>query len=201
MDSNQSNSMRSCPDQIADLLAHMDMVLPTLKYPDGIRVRLAIATFQVAMEHLHAISQLFRLDMHTSAFVLIRPLFEATIKGTWIHLCATDKQIDNYSKGVELPSLKELLDNLEKSKLPKDVYENLLNLKEIGYKLFSSYTHAGYYQICQWAKEGKTPTYPDDEIQDATDSVKILGLIAGLECARMSGNQKVIAELSAYVPQ
>lgn len=201
MDSNQSSSKKSCPEQLEDLIRYLDSQLAQLDYPDGRRVCLAMATFGVALEHIFAIAQLFRLDMYSSAFVLIRPTLEATIKGTWIHLCASESQINKYANGSELASIKELLKELESSKLPKDVFDNLKDSHDFGYKVYSSFNHAGYHQIYERAVQGNAPIYSDEDMKDATNTLLVLGLVAGLEFARMSGNERVITELSSHIPQ
>lgn len=200
MDSNQVSPNKSYPEQLEELVRHMDTQLALLDYPDGNRVRFAMATFGLALEHIFAIAQLYRMDMYASAFVLLRPTLEATIKGTWIHLCATDSQIDKYARGKELAPLKDLLKDLENSKLPTDVFVNLKETHEFGYQVYSSFNHAGYHQIYERVVQGQGPVYSNGELQEATNIVLLLGLIAGLEFARMSGNEKIIAELSSHIP-
>lgn len=200
-ETNKNNPEKTPAQSIVELVHYLDGHLFTLEYPEGRRVQLAMASFGIAIEHTFAIAQLFQLDMYSSAFALIRPLFEATIKGTWIHLCASDNKVKKYARGVELPSTKLMLEDLESSKLPSDVFENLNDIQEVGYKIFSSFTHAGFSQVAKWTSvDGIHPEFNQEEIDEAANTVLVLGLIAGLESARLSGNEKVIAELSAHIP-
>lgn len=201
VETKKDNSEKTPAENMVELVHYLDGHLFSLEYPQGRRVQLAMASFGIAIEHLFAIAQLFNLNMYSSAFALIRPLFEATIKGTWIHFCASDNQVKKYAQGKELPSTKLMLEGLKTSKLPSDVFENLNIIQEIGYKVFSSFTHAGYSQVAKWASvNGIYPDFNQEEIDEITNTVLLLGFIAGLESARMSGNEIVIAELSSHIP-
>ena len=65
------------------------------------RQRVAYACYSIAREHYAAI--LLRLQQdppsYTTAFALMRPVLEATLRGEWIATCASDEHIKSFALG------------------------------------------------------------------------------------------------------
>ncbi len=60
------------------------------------RLRLSLSLLHLCVEHQTGIHVLVDHGVIGSAFALIRPQFEAYLKGVWFHRCATDEQISAF---------------------------------------------------------------------------------------------------------
>jgi hypothetical protein len=64
------------------------------------RVQLAGACWHVALEHGQAIVMLTEDALHGSALALVRPVFEAYVRGMWLMHCASEKEVDAWTGSV-----------------------------------------------------------------------------------------------------
>jgi hypothetical protein len=75
------------------------------------RSRVAAACWGIAQDHYTGIVAL--LDEAppdcSSAFALLRPLFESFVRGSWLDTKATDEQVEQYRMGAEIPGTASLI--------------------------------------------------------------------------------------------
>lgn len=193
--------MKLAQESLRELIPLLNERIGNLLIPPGRRAQLAVSCFAIALEHQHAIAGLLEWKLHASAFALVRPLLEATVKGTWIAHSATDSAIEKHARGGELPAVSDMLSHLRSSRLPPEVQGLLAFIKSDGWQIFSSLTHAGFAQVRRWVSPtGVEPTYPEEELEEVANLASLLGLISCLEAARLSGNQEVVAELASFIP-
>jgi hypothetical protein len=76
--------------------------------------------------------------LYASAFALMRPLYEAAVKGMWLSHCAAEGRLESYATGTEVPSVGELVDELLKSPLPPVVSFQMRRIKTMYWKVKSS---------------------------------------------------------------
>ena len=79
-----------------------------------------------------------------SAFALVRPLFEAFVRGVWLRHCATDEQIDLYVGDRLNLKFWQLLEVVEQVDGFRDGV--LSGLKQNAWRAMNSYTHGGIQQ-------------------------------------------------------
>ena len=58
--------------------------------------------FGIAQEHHHAIILLLEKGLCASAFALVRPAFEAYVRGEWLALCADEEGVSRFLNGMGL---------------------------------------------------------------------------------------------------
>ena len=136
-----------------------------LGLPGDARSRVAFACFAVAQQHHSAM--LILLDrpnpLQSSAFALLRPLMEATLRGEWVLHCATDDQVQNFALGgkqqLDMASVIKALEKLN----PGSDAHRILYLNN--WKIVSSYTHGFEHQVQHWLVESDVaPKYEPEQI-------------------------------------
>ena len=58
------------------------------------RNRVSGALFDTVLDHANAIIVLIENRIYSSAYALVRPLFEGFVRATWLLNCATDDEIE-----------------------------------------------------------------------------------------------------------
>lgn len=124
--------------------------LQGIKLRGDFRSRVALVCFAIAQQHHAAILILLANTppLHATAFALLRPLMEATLRGEWISHCASDEQVKCFANGDKKQlDMSSLVSALEK-KL------NDLKVHEVLYKntwpVLSAYTHTYEHQVMHW---------------------------------------------------
>lgn len=167
--------------QIAELLNRR-------KINNDLRSKLACACFAVGLQHHRAVLLLLanQTPLHASAFALLRPLVESTIRGFWLSHVATDPQVEDYpAKGttLDMASMMKALDKAIGLKAYHSIYEDK-------WKALSAYTHTGELQVQRWiTTKDVEPKYSDAEIQEL---VRLSSLTARL------ASQAVLSVSSAH---
>lgn len=129
------------------------------------RSRVALACFAVAQQHHSAI--LILLDrpnpLQATAFALLRPLMEATLRGEWVLHCATDDQVKTFVLGgkqqLDMASVIRALEKINPgSEAHRILYQD-------NWKIVSAYTHTFEYQIQHWLSDGEVcPAYDPSQL-------------------------------------
>lgn len=154
--------------------------IPALPTDD--RVQLASPCFHMAIEHSQAIVVLVHERLHGSALALVRPLFEAFIRGLWLMHAAPLEALESVRKD-DFPSIGVMIGALEADKFPTD---SLSSMKADYWKLLCSVTHTGFRQIdARLGATGLDSHYTDEEITAAlgwADGISLMCVIqfAGL---------------------
>lgn len=135
-----------------------------LRLPNDSRSRVAFACFACAQQHQAAILILLQREhpLEATAFALLRPLLEATLRGEWILHCATNEQVSTFTLGgkkqLDMASVLRALEKIHPtSGAHKILYSNL-------WTFISAYTHTYEYQVQHWLGDEIAPIYPDEQI-------------------------------------
>ena len=129
---------------------------------------------------------------------LTRMLFEGYVRATWLHRCATEKQVEKFSEGWEPPKTDALLTGLQSAKL----YEGdwLADVKNASWKSMCSYAHTGGRQVQRWqTSESVEPNYSDAEIVEVLGYANLFASLASIELVVLSGNEETLQQLSKFV--
>ena len=189
-------------DSLQATVPLLDERVRSLSWSPSSRVQLAMTCFVIALDHQAAIAALFRQGHFGSAYVLIRPLLEATVKGAWLAHCATEAALARHARGVELPSVAILLEKLRDSTLPDYLHEFLIDLKSNTWSHMSSLTHAGFAQVQRWVSiNGVAPNFPEQEREEIANICSLVGVVACIEAARLCGSVAMAQELEARFPR
>lgn len=109
------------------------------------QIRVAAALFHLCTEHQQAVHTLANHGLMGSAFAILRPQFEAYVRGVWYHRCATDDQLDAFIKGAEPPRIGQLLSDI--AKIADFNSESLIATKTGIWGVLNDFTHGGSVQV------------------------------------------------------
>jgi len=109
------------------------------------RTRVAAALFHLSMEHHGSIHVLITKKHYGSAFALLRPQFEAFVRGAWFQNCASDEHLIEYMNNSEPPKINKLISEIEAT--PNYVENTLKEMKKNAWSSLCGYTHGGFSQV------------------------------------------------------
>jgi hypothetical protein len=165
--------------------------------PDCTRNRVSGALLHLALEHHGAIQVLVSYEpspLHGSAAALLRPQFEAYVRGVWYHRGAREKDLVNFIKGDEPPKIDDLISNIET--LP-GFQEGLLKaVKKDSWKTMCGLTHGGITQVASRNRPGEIVCdYTDDQVRGILYWASSVTLVVSLEFANLLNNNTMENEL------
>lgn len=105
----------------------------------------ATSLFHLCIEHQQAVHTLANNGLIGSAFALLRPQFEAYIRGVWYFRCASDVNVIEFIKGAEPPRIKQLLSDIER--LSDFDSQSLDATKKAVWGILNDFTHGGTVQV------------------------------------------------------
>ncbi len=151
------------------------------------RLRVSVSLFHLCVEHQKGIHVLVEHGVIGSAFVLLRPQYEAYIRGMWFHRCATDDQVLRFLDGKEPPKVRDLeeavqkLEGFEKKVLGeyrKEIWRNL-----------NDFTHGGTIQVkARNTKDEIISNYFPEHIAGLLQLAATLSLLASVAIASATNN-------------
>lgn len=158
------------------------------------RTRLAGGCLDMASEHHKAIVTLIASRLHGSALALIGPMLESYHRGAWLHQCASEKDLNNFSSGALDLRISSAIGDLEKLKSFK--CDALLKVKEAGWKKMCDFTHTSAQQSIRRNKtESIEPNYDDEELLEALGFADAVGAMCGLEIAHLANDVALANEI------
>ena len=153
------------------------------RLPANTRVRAAAGCLAIAQDHHHAIVVLLDARLYASCFALLRVAFEAYVRGEWLALCATEKQIRKFLKGGEPPRIDDLLGALQKTEAFKE--GRLAQIKKKNWRSLCAYTHTGGLHVQRWnTADGIEANYSLEELievlrfADIVATLSVLGVLS-----------------------
>ena len=164
--------------------------------PASLRNRVAGACFAIALEHQQAIVILLehRPPLNSSAFALVRPVFESYVRGLWLSHCARDDQVESFSKGAKPPDTASLVAAVEKA--GDFDGKQLSGIYGKHWSSFSSYTHTGALQVQRWSSsEAIEPNFSAEEVAEVLEFTSALALLSAVSVAALANNEVLAQEL------
>ncbi|WP_332821104.1 DUF6988 family protein [Pseudomonas sp.] len=140
-----------------------------------LRSRLCAACFAVSQQHHNSILILLSRNppLQATAFALLRPLTESTIRGLWLSHVATDEQVESYVQSgtkLDMASMITLVGKAAGVIAHQAIYRHWPSL--------SAYTHTGEHQVQRWLMtENIEPSYSASELSEL---VNLAGVVAEL---------------------
>ena len=159
--------------------------------------QLALACFDLAIEHHAAICLLCTSELYGSVYALLRVEFEALGRGLWLAHVAKDEDADKYEKDKLDISFGALLNLVESQVgLPKGP---LSALKSKHWSIFCSFTHTGYQALVRRVTQTHTGpvNYPAEEVISALNLAGTFALLAAAELSSMAGDHDLVDTMLA----
>ena len=161
----------------AQVRTRLRELLARHEYPVDTKSLVLAAYIDVALEHHEAIWRLIDAKLYGSAFALVRPLFDAMLRGYWINKCATDEQIEAafHDDEFRFPTTDKLFADIKREYLapsqpgssdvaPEQADKFIQMLKDV-WDAGCSYTHSGSLQLSRRFKDGHVkPNYSEGDI-------------------------------------
>jgi hypothetical protein len=126
-------------------MARSSSLVDGLDISSASHCRVGAALFHLCTEHQQAVHTLVTLGLIGSAFALLRPQFEAYVRGVWYHRCATDIQLKSFIKGAEPPKIGKLLSDI--AKVADFNSDSLIATKAGVWGILNDFTHGGSVQV------------------------------------------------------
>jgi len=190
-------------------LKHAQLLLSQINHEiDGVafeskdeRDRVSGALFDTVLDHANAIIVLIENNIYSSAYALVRPLFEGFVRATWLLNCATYDDIELLiEKDKFRKAFGEMLECIEKKKAwPK----TLAKAKQNAWNAMHSYTHGGLHQISRKIKSASIePVIDEEEIDEIICFAELIGTLsfsAMIEMSTASGKDSVVERITESV--
>jgi hypothetical protein len=156
-----------------------------VEIPQSPRTRAAAASFGIARDHHGAMVLLLKHTFHSSAFALLRCLFEAYLRGVWLRHCATDAQVEAHFSGEDPP--RTMIADIEAT--PAFASGALSRAKRANWDAMCQYTHTGGLHLKQWQTEKLIePSFDAAELENGLTMAEKYAALASLELAQMRVN-------------
>ena len=171
-----------------ELIQWLDKCIDRIEISSDTRTRIAAGCLDTALEHHKAILLLVSRSLYGSAFALMRLLFEAYIRGIWLHRCASDSDLELFKAEKLAKKVLTFIQEIERI----DGFEKgvLSNVKLKSWSAMNSYTHSGFMQIARRNTESTIePNYSEDEILEALNFANAMGLLSAIEISLLAGNE------------
>lgn len=158
------NATRTLAEAV-QLAEDLGQRLHGLRLPNDPRSRVAFACFAVAQQHHSAVLILLQRAprLEATAFALLRPTLEATLRGEWVLHCATDDQIKNFAIGSKRQvDMSSVVQALEKAGAGENAHSVLY--KDL-WPILSAYAHTYEHQVQHWlSPDGVAPNYSEEQV-------------------------------------
>lgn len=155
-----------------------------LPLPGDDRTRLSAGLLQLAQEHHASIVILIQHQQYGSAFALLRPLYEAYVRGVWLARVASEREFSRFQRDENF-SLKDLASKV--SVLPTFDGTNFAGLAGRALNAMHSYTHNGYLaSVRRQSPDAIEPAYEMAEIREVLEVAQVLGVLATAEILDMA---------------
>jgi len=138
--------------------------------------RLAVASLCICLDHREATLLLASHGAWTSAFAMMRPTFEACVRGCWLGFVANDQQIDLLFAGRLSTKLETMARTVGKAEPALTCIESLASMFK---DRLDDFTHGSGAQLARWyGPESVAPRHSSGEVIDVLRFVDSVGLIA-----------------------
>jgi hypothetical protein len=177
------------------LIQWLDIAIDRTELQANDRGRIAGACLDLAMEHQKAIVLLAAHQLFGSAFALVRSVFEAYVRGVWLHRCASPAEIRDFERG-KVARFYELLSRVEAINGFQDGI--LSAAKQKSWRAMNDFTHSGHSHATRRNQEATIePSYSEKEILEVIGFANAVGLLSFFEAACLTRNHKLAADILA----
>lgn len=120
---------------------------------------------------------------YSSSFALLRPLFEAYLRGLWLKHCASDTQVSTFCRGGKPPET--MVAEIESTETFTGGI--LSRIKKENWSAMCAFTHTGGLHLQRWqSQDGVEPTFAPEELEECLNCAELFGAMAGLELVQLS---------------
>jgi hypothetical protein len=161
-----------------------------------LRNRTAAGCFAIALEHQQSIVVLLEHlpPLHSSVFALIRPNYEAYVRGFWLADCATDDQIESFAIDGKPPDMASMIAAVEATGDFED--KQLSSIYANHWSSLCSFAHGGGLHVQRWNTAAAIePNFDEHEINEALEFTAAVALLAAASLASLANNEVLVGEI------
>ena len=195
-----NNSIEFELSKSRNIASKIDLALYKIPIKETANCLVPVLFFSTALEHSNSIILLVENHKFGSASTLIRPLFEAFVKGIWFATCAKTKDFERLQKDKCNKKFDGLVTDIANAG-----HAGLKNIKKEYWRVMNSFTHSGAGQLSRRIDSQQmeiAPNYSDAFLIDILNFSRNYGYNAGIELAKISEDLnalKALVEISKLV--
>ncbi len=166
----------------------------TLEPAGSLRAEIAFDAGLLTLEHSTAALELIESGRTSSAIALMRPQFEALVRGVWLAHAASDLWVEKLSQPLTLaaqrqanegPMLAEMLKQLEAAAdSPAHIVGQLKEYRDVSWKVLNSFSHGGIHPLTR-----NVTGYPPKLVYDALRNSNAVLALATQLVTIMTGDE------------
>ncbi|WP_241061063.1 DUF6988 family protein [Achromobacter xylosoxidans] len=154
--------------------------------------RVGVGFLYLSLEHLFAIITLTRKSQFASAFALMRPQYEAAIRGAWFSFSATDKQAERFLEGRSPPAIQVQIDDLVAA---RPDMEGLHAIHKGSWDWLNDFTHGGEVLIKSRFRDGRIDcAITDTHAATNLAHTRRFGLVVAVWFAEIAGREDLCTD-------
>jgi len=183
-----------------ELEAQLVSILEVPLYDNSQRMRVSHLASSVALEHGTSCRTLLAVTMVSSALVVHRAQYEATVRAVWALYAASDLHINKLGAPLDveaeqdaknIPLVAEMMAGLA-TKCPTPAYHALANFKENSWRALNSFVHAGIHPLHR-----QESGYPVKLAEQILRNCNGLAVVARMQAAVLTGRQQFVSQIGA----
>lgn len=187
----------------------LDVLASIVDYPlfeDSARIRLSATLAVSSLQFAAAARVLCGEGLLLGASTTLRSQFEAIVRSTWVLYRATEHQVDRLSADLNqetqlaaknIPSVNEMLIELEKLPQLKNLLIALLEFKSSSWLPLNSFVHSGIHAV-HWTKHGAPPQLLENVFR-ASNGLSVLAFQGiGIMTGRPDVQSEIIAATANF---
>lgn len=167
-----------------------------LAVASDLKTQLAAGCHFAALDHHAGIALLFSSGLYSPALALMRPLFEAYIRGIWLSDCATESQVSDFVSGnwKKTSNIGSMIARLEKT---KTFGTGVLEKSKIAnWETLCGFTHTGIQQVQMClSRNAVERSCSDQEIDEALNFAGACAVMAGIATASLANNKEAASRI------
>jgi hypothetical protein len=152
--------------------------------------RVSLSLFTLCLEHQTAIHLLVDNSVYGSAFAMIRPQFEAFVRGIWFEYCATEEQVDAFIAGEQPPKIRAQIKAIKVH--DESQGDSLSAVIDKLWGSFNDYTHGGITQVkARNAEKLIAKNYNPEHIDGLLSYSAVIACSSGIEIAKVINDEEL----------
>jgi hypothetical protein len=171
-------------EEMSGVIGWLADTLNGVQVPQGERFHISACCFDISLEHHYSIVTLASKGFIGSSFALVRPQFEAYVRGLWFHHCASAADVASFKNGRLDKTFGQLLQALGQVDGFKEGM--LSQTKHASWDKMNDFTHGGFRHVTR-RTTGDTvqPTFEESEIRAGLRYSQGICFLAALAIAHL----------------
>jgi hypothetical protein len=170
----------------------IDQKLDGLAFGAEPKCKVSAGLLHLSIEHFASILLLVERHLNASAAALLRPQYEAAVRGVYFDDCATPEEIDSFVAGQEPVNLSEMIKRID----AHNSSNALCRFKDKFLDTMHGFTHGGFEQLQRrYTGAVLAANFTDSEREEIVRVSHVLAGVAATCAAAIADNQALVQDL------